>query len=100
MTLYAHRRDLGWGIIGVTDTTHDETGDIEVICVSHRIMVHRVPSSVSTCDNQEVMLYCKTMIKEVINPTQIANMMELNFKDKNAELTSLSCEDQMFIAKR
>ena len=73
--------DLGWGIIGVTNTTHDETGDIDAIGVSHRIMVHRVPSSVSTCDNQEVILSCKTMIKLVINPTQIANMMELDFKD-------------------
>ena len=83
----------------MTDTTHDETGDIEAIGVSHRIMVHRVPSSVSTCDNQEVILSCKTMIKKVINPTQIANMMELDFKDENTELTSLSCEDQMFITK-
>ena len=83
----------------MTDTTHDETVDIDAIGVSHRIMVHRVLSSVSTCDNQEVMLSCKTMIKEVINPTQIANTMELDFKDENTELTSLSCEDQMFIAK-
>ena len=96
---YAQRTDLGWGIIGVTDTTHDDTGDIDAIGVSHRIMVHRVPSLVSTCDNQEVILSCKTMIKEVINPTQIANMMELDFKDENTELTSLSCEDQMFITK-
>ena len=51
--------------------------------------MHRVPSSVSTCDNQEVILSCKTMIKEVINSTQIANMMELDFKDENTELTLL-----------
>ena len=41
-----------------------------------------------------VMLSFKTTIKEVINPTQVTNMM-----DKHAELISLSCEDQMFIAK-
>ena len=30
---YAQMRELGWGIIGVTDTTHDETGDIDAIGV-------------------------------------------------------------------
>ena len=39
------------------------------------------------------------MIKEVINPTQIANMMELDFKDENTKLTSLSCDDKMSITK-
>ena len=63
---YAQRTDLGWGIIGVTDTTHDETVDIDAVGVSHRIMVHRIPSSVSTCDNQEVMLSCKTMTKGLL----------------------------------
>ena len=96
---YAQRMDLGCGIIGVTDTTHDETGGTDAIGVSHRIMVHRVPSSVSTCENQEMILSCKTMTKVVINPTQIANMMELDIKDENTELTALSCEDQMFITK-
>ena len=94
---YAQRTYLGWGIIGVTDTSHDETNE-DAIGVRYKIMVHRVPYSVS-CDNQEVILSCKTMIKEVINPTQIANMMELDFKNENTELTSLSCEDKMFITK-
>ena len=67
-----------------------------MIDVSHRITVCHVPSSVSTCDNQEVLLSFKTTVKEVINPTQVANMMELNV---NIELTSQTCEDQTFIAK-
>ena len=53
-------------------------------------MMYHDPSSVSSCDNQEGMLSFQTTINEVFNPTQIGSM---------TELSSQSCEDQMFIAK-
>ena len=55
------------------------------IGLSHRPLTCRVPPSVATENNQIVTMSLKSVIKEVINPNQLAHMMELDFKDNDTE---------------
>ena len=94
---YGQRTDLGWGIVGITGSECDDVCD--KIGLSHRLLTFRVPPSVATENNQEITMSLKSVIKEVINPNQLAHMMELDFKDDDTELRTVSCDDRKFLAK-
>ena len=96
---YAVKTDLGWGIIGKTGDTDDESSDeLDYIGASHRIISReiQVPSvtTKTTC-----YFSFKTRAKEVINPLQVQKMFEMDFSEIKTNREFLSYDERKFIRK-
>jgi hypothetical protein len=76
---YAQLTDIGWGIIGNVNKSCVEDGDLTAI--THRVTTH-IPTM-----NEESERSCtfavKRVVKEVINPDQLRQMMEADFSERN-----------------
>ena len=92
---YAQRTDLGWGIIGnVGKSTMDEgehlTGIVHRITTESNLHTPK-PSARRPCH-----FSIRPTIKEVINPAQLREMLELDFSERGAE-QPMSQEDKKFL---
>ena len=90
---YAQQTDLGWGIVGnvneFTQVNDEPTG------VAHRIVTHvAVPRGER---ERRCTFSIKKIVKEVINPQQIRQMMESDFSERSSEVQSLSMDDKKFL---
>ena len=89
---YAQRTDLGWGIIGIINPNDIDASDYDLIGVSHRVVtceVNSPPLSETHGYRNNLQICFNTSIKEVIDPMQITQMMDLEFNEKH---TSEACE--------
>ncbi|XP_053398193.1 uncharacterized protein LOC123532323 [Mercenaria mercenaria] len=94
---YAQRTDLGWGIVGIVGSDGVHSCDDE-IGVSHRVVSCEVPSDLVVGPTQTVLSF-RNSVKEVVNPSEIARMMELDFSEcEKSSKTPFSREDQQFIS--
>ena len=94
---YGQRTDLGWGIVGLIDPNKVDTDD-DSIGVSHRILTYEVPHQLSVERSvAEVQISLKTSIKEVINPQQVARMMEVDFNEHPLDEKIISQDDKKFM---
>ena len=84
----ARKTKLGWGIIGGMSPPMQST-----------VVVYRtVAQEVEIRDERKVnFLVVPTETKELISPSQVREMLELDFNDKGSADTPLSYEDKMFI---
>ena len=94
---YAVRTSLDWSIVGPVATSNTPQDVYALDSTSHRILSREVISGASDNANQlSFILYGKT--KEVINPSAINQMFELDFLEhKGTSKRSLSKEEGEFI---
>ena len=79
---------LGWGIIGVIDASPNSE---DAIGVSHRLLTREVPEAIVMPDSSsEVHFAIRNSLKEVITPSQVNKMMELDF---NEQLDTSKCKE-------
>ena len=94
---YAQRTDLGWGIVGIVDPSHDEYCDNDERGFSNRIMALEVNQGLlSSNESKQVLISFGARTKE-INPLEIAKMMEMDFSDRNIDTPAISCDDRKFV---
>ena len=102
---YAQKSILGWGIVGVVGSS--EKGNV---LVSNRISVSSrssLPLTMATSKAlvkpQETYSNAKfvftTKTKEIFNPLQVRQMMEIDFIEPGGKNIELSIEDQRFVKK-
>ena len=91
---YAQRTELGWGIVGIV-----EEGETDDFGTSHNIISCQVPSNWRRDPNQpeRTLVSFQTKIKEVIKPSDVAAMMELDFNEKEAGSRAMSYDDHKFL---
>ena len=94
---YAVRTSLGWSIVGPVATSNTPQDGYALDSTCHRILSREVISGASDNPNQlSFVLHGRT--KEVINPSAINQMFELDFLEhKGTSKRSLSKEDREFI---
>ncbi len=93
---YAQRTDLGWGIIGnegksMTDESDHLTG------IVHRVTTESISPTAESSTRKACHFSIMPTIKEVINPAQLREMMELVFSEKGAE-QPMSQDDKKFLS--
>lgn len=91
---YAKRTDLGWGIIGAVQTSENEAYE------EHHVAVNRVLShEVHVGEDKRIShLAFKAQTKEILSPSQVNKMFELDFGGGEKE-PPFSHEDRLFIKK-
>lgn len=98
---YAQRTDLGWGIVGVVAGEASNGPVLDDVGVSHRILVCEVEKSLApdnkAHDRDKCLVSVRNRVKEIINPTDIVRMMNIDFVEREEDKLSLSVEDQQFI---
>ncbi len=97
---YAQKTELGWGVIGnVTKSKRSSDNDCEdTVHVTHRI-ISRVSDNTSPLNAKICHFSIKTTTKEIINPTQVREMMESDFSERRTGEQPMSQEDRKFIQK-
>ena len=85
---YGQRTDLGWGIVGIVGGgTDTQTSDADPFGISHRVVTYEIPSylvgnPVHNDSEQlpdRLVLSLQNSVKEIIDPAQISQMMEIEF---------------------
>jgi len=97
---FAQRTDLGWGIVGVVDHGCGFENDCDQIGVSHKVVVCEVGSSLLADERgqvEQVAFALPSKVKEVFSPTDIVNMMNLDFSEREQDGMGLSLEDRRFL---
>ena len=92
---YAKRTALGWGIIGAVEplaNEDDEAGD-DIAC--NRIITREVQESTSR--KRTCLFAFQTQAKEMISPSDVFRMFNLDFNERQAEEKPLSVEDRRFL---
>ncbi|XP_063878734.1 uncharacterized protein LOC135110395 [Scylla paramamosain] len=90
---YARRTELGWGIIGKISPHSSPMEDTVVV---YRTVTQEVEINEEKRVN---FLVVPTKTKEMINPSQVRDMFELDFSDRKSADTPLSYEDKRFMSK-
>ncbi|XP_038055961.1 uncharacterized protein LOC119727951 [Patiria miniata] len=105
---YGQRTVLGWGIVGIVDPNQCEVDDCDPIGVSHRILIHEVPSFLTVgespkgCTEENVdniQFSFRSRVKEMVSPYEVAQMMELDFSERKSDEIALSQDDRKFLTK-
>ena len=95
---FAQKTDLGWGIVGITSQESVFEDESDPIGVSHHVTVCQVDKCLavkgSTASN--VVFAFRTKVKEVLNPVDVVQMMNLEFNERKNGV-GLSLEDQKFL---
>ena len=92
---YAVRTLLGWSIVGPVAKSNTPLGDHALNSTCHRILAREIiPGS----RNSQLSFLFNGKTKEIINPSAISQMFELDFiEHKNAQRHGLSKEDRKFL---
>ena len=100
---FAQKTELGWSIIGVTDSDQYDSNDCDPIGVSHRIVTYEVLPPISDLNSdvnvpefrKEVSFSLKTNVKEIA-PKDVIEMMEVDFSERRSN--DYSQDDMKFIS--
>ncbi|XP_060081071.1 uncharacterized protein LOC132560422 [Ylistrum balloti] len=96
---YGQRTDLGWGIVGTVDGASVE--DVDPVGTSHRSITCTVPPALSSGDSEKVpdhvVFSFRCSIKEIINPEELALMLEQDFNEPSDTNATYSHEDRQFL---
>lgn len=94
---YAQRTDLGWSIVGCSNSASDFS---DAIGTSHRIIVRQVTPAMqpSVELKREVHFVCRNEVKE-INPSDAIKALESDFNEHIADDNPVSQEDLLFLSK-
>ena len=92
---YAKKTALGWGIIGTVELDESEEVDENYVAVN-RIITCEVHVG---RDRRACHLALRTHVKEILSPTVVNKIFELDFSDRKKEQQPLSYEDKVFVKK-
>lgn len=92
---YGQRTDLGWGIVGIVDDFGDNDDQLDTFGHSHRVLTLEVPKEVS--ENERFMVTMRSKIKEIINPTDVNRLLEMDFVEHKDYAKPVSHDDRKFI---
>ena len=87
---YAQLTNLGWGIVGNVDESYRGEEDVEGV-------VHRTVTRVPESSKRGCTFAIKRTVKELINPQQVRQMMELDFSEGGKPTQPLSIDDRKFL---
>ena len=87
---YAVRKALGWGALGPSNTHASQEGDALTTC--HRVVTYEIGSK--RLDSRFVI---DARTKEIINPSDVRRMFEIDFSAKDKGDINLSQEDRRFL---
>ena len=87
---YAQLTNLGWGIVGNVDGSYRNEEDV-------RGVVHRTVTLVPESSKRGCTFAIKGTVKELINPQQVRQMMELDFSEGSKPTQPLSIDDRKFL---
>lgn len=87
---YAVRTSLGWGVLGPSNTHASQEGDALTTC--HRVVTYEIGSK-----RLDSRFAIDARTKEVINPSDVRRMFEIDFSEKDKEDIHLSQEDRRFL---
>ena len=89
---YAQKSILGWGIIGTVCRSN-----IEQTSISHRVFASQATTYPSLGSNANAKLVFSTKAEEVINPSRVNQMFELDFMENKINAGELSVEDRKLV---
>ena len=95
---FGQRTDLGWGIVGIVEPElMDE--DLDPIGLSHRVIAYQVPQNlvIDESHSNQLCMSVQTRVKELITPSDVANMMELDFCENREGKLPLSYDERNFL---
>ena len=87
---YAVRKALGWGALGPSNTHASQEGDALTTC--HRVVTYDIGSK--RLDSRFVI---DARTKEIIDPSDVRRMFEIDFSAKDKGDINLSQEDRRFL---
>ncbi|KAJ8028733.1 hypothetical protein HOLleu_31057 [Holothuria leucospilota] len=94
---YAQQTDLGWGIVGITNPEQVRS-DHDAIGFSHFVVTAEVPTAVQIGKHCNKIQVCfKSNVREIISPTQVNRLLELEFNERNVGDMSYSQDDKKFL---
>lgn len=93
---YGQRTDLGWGIVGCVDSTRNDDDKLDAIGDSHRVLTFEVPKDLSVTNNG-FMVSLRSRIKEIINPSDLRGLFELDFVEHKDFTKPVSYDDKKFL---
>lgn len=92
---YAIRTLLGWGIIGPVTPVRELLNEVEEKeSTCHRIVTQEIGDT-KRIDSKFIV---DAQTKEIVNPFQVKEMLELDFSERNNVDQALSQEDRRFLA--
>ena len=91
---YARKTKLGWGIVG---RTSPHAGAMDDSVVVYRTLTQEVEINNEKRVNLIVVFPTKT--KEVINPSQVKDIFELDFNDRKSDDSPFSHDDSKLMSK-
>ncbi len=92
---YAKSTALSWGIVGIIEAKVNEESDQSYVVVN-RVITHE--ANVGR-DRRVCHLGLRTKVKEIMNPSMVNQMFELDFSEQKNEEQPLSYKDKLFIRK-
>ncbi len=92
---YAQRTDFGWGIVGNVSQPNS-TEDRSPEAIVHRVTACNVTTNVS---RKNCYFAVKPTVKEVVNPAQLRQMLELDFSEARTPGPTMSQDDRKFLLK-
>lgn len=93
---YGQRTDLGWGIVGIVDSTRNDDDQLDSIGHSHRVLTFEVPKEVSNA-NDRFIVSMRSKVKEIISPSDLTRMFEMDFIEHKNYERPLSHDDRKFL---
>ncbi len=98
---YGIKTDLGWCIVGETETESADTYPLDAIGTSHMTValevMHCVDSATYADSTDKMAVILRTHVREVIDPRSVSWMMERDFSEqttRKSDYDSLSMEDR------
>ena len=104
---YGLKTDLGWSIVGNVGTSHDSF-IIDEVGTTHRLLTYEIPfdlkcNSVPIDDkhqmSERLLVSFPNRAKEVIDQSQLLQMMEIEFCENDSDATELSQYDKKFLSQ-
>ena len=95
---FGQRTDLGWGIVGIVEPDLIDQ-DLDSIGHSHRVVAYQVPQDlVQDESHSNLLMSFQTRVKELITPSDVANLMELDFNEAHGGKVPLSHDEHRFLS--
>ena len=91
-----------------TDPNQCEDDDCDPIGVSHRVLIHEVPSFLTVGESSrgcteenidKIQFSFRSRVKEMVTPYEVAQMMELDLSERKSDEVALSQDDRKFLTK-
>ena len=90
--------DLGWDIVGIVAPELMDK-DLDPIGLSHRLIAYQVPQNlvIDEPHSNQLRMFFQTRVKDLITPSDVANIMEFDFCENREGKLPLSYDERNFL---